>query len=206
MKRKKLLMQKELTRPSGLTGDDKPYPLRPWEWTLKEFEQFLVNNKFPACTFRDRLARHKEAVIKAMYRGDLVPEAVLADYPDAHAEAMFRHEADTAWARLADLDKQRVIEFQQCVERDNLLPALINGIRRGKIEFWKHYNSYHKCTVSFVINGEQYWAAHYVIGPKYGHFGKYDDGLDEWQLHRGPVGTGAALEPLLRIPHKQVST
>ena len=88
------MRDKSLTKPSGLTGDTKPYPAKLWEWTAGEFTAFLEQYRYPACTFKDRLASHKQAVIEAIYNGHAVSEEVLADYPTAKEDAEIKTKAD----------------------------------------------------------------------------------------------------------------
>lgn len=193
-----------LTKPSGLTGDDKPYPVHLHEWTRAEFQEFLCVHRYPPCTFRDRLASHREAVIRALYEGKTVHPHVLADYPDAQDEAGLRHKADTAWTVLSERRRQQVAMFRLTTNVELFVQAIVEEIRHHRD--WKriHHNCYYRATVRFELDGQAYWADLFHVPPLHGRFGPMREEIHEWMVWAGPVGTGCAWEPLFRIEHSVV--
>lgn len=199
------MRDKSLTKPSGLTGDTKPYPLKPWEWTADEFRLFLIQHNYPACTFRDRQAGHERAVIDAIYRDIPVPAEVLADFPEAAEAAASKKRADTAWTEAYESRMKQVEAFRQSPDYQKIEQDML-GIFRSLAAQYRlvQHEDYSgapcRWRADFDLNGVEYYAILIEIPARWCRFGKIQDASRHWAVWHGRHPYSSAWEPLARIP------
>jgi hypothetical protein len=197
-----------LTKPTGISGNTKPYPVRRHHWTRAEFENFLEEHNFPPNTFEDRLRGHEQAVIDALYSGEPVPEIVLADYPDAEDEAQSRHLADESFARMIAEDEVNAAQFEGYVQGQNLHDALGQAIREEIVNYRERQQSLGvaRSWVDIEIEGKPFWALHVQIDNRQkGVFGSYGDKIDNWQIRAGQgPNQGVCRRPLYVIDNAEI--
>ena len=121
-----------LTKPSGLSGDTKPYPKKIHHWTPDEFEQFLKDKSFPGCTFKDRMRSHLRTIYEKLAEGEWIPQEVIKAVPEAQDEANTILGAERALKNLNRLYETQRAHFQKKAPLERIQEETQKEIDKGK--------------------------------------------------------------------------
>jgi hypothetical protein len=97
--------------------ETRPYPQLLSHWTESEFDQFLVEHRFPPNTLRDREVSRMLAIRSALVRGDYIPREVMEDGPTVNAVADALMEISARFAYEARNQEQQlgVLAFEKAI-------------------------------------------------------------------------------------------
>lgn len=159
--------------------NSRPYPVALHHWREDEFVAFLDAHQFPGCTYRDRLAGRRQAVINAIRDEIRVPAEVLNESPDLTNEGMLARESRLAikehWPRYQALCKEQTAAFETAIGYDNTCQVYRERLKVILTSLLSREDG----TIRAPLQWEN-WALSISVDPgrraSYGYFGVLDAG------------------------------